>query len=92
MSVALGREEDVVEALDHVVVAIVKRAHRQVAQHIVQGPQQGRDAVPCVGSRVLGLQFIFQGSYDHAIELSQLWPRIGVAQAQNLEHFQCFAA
>jgi hypothetical protein len=44
VAVALGSEEHIVEALDHVMGAVIERAHGDVAQSIVERPEQSGDA------------------------------------------------
>ena len=77
VAVALRSEEHVVEALDHVVVAIVERAHGHVAQCIVERPEERGDAALPPGSCFERLELAFEGRDDHGVELVQLRPGIG---------------
>ena len=73
-------------------VAVVQRTHRQVAQCVVERPQQRGNIILRSICRFDGLQLVFKRRHDHGVELVQLRPRIGGGRANGLERFECFAA
>ena len=77
MAVALRREEHIVKAFDQILLAVIKRAYGDVAQSIVERPEQCGDAAFRTGNRFERLEVAFDGRNDHGVKLIQLRPRIG---------------